>query len=216
MDWSLVLSLMTLHALTFLTIGPDNLLVVSKTTGQGFSYGMATILGIVCAGFIQVPLVVFGLKYVLDMNETVWAIIRCAGAAYLIYMGYGILKSTSERRISVNKIENEALFSSFFQGFATNLTNPKVLLILTVFLPQFVSIELGNVSFQLLALGLSMKINDLIWFTVTALVFLLAKQTVMLFLDRHNAGNLPKIFAGIAIVGVGLWMMNEAIISTKT
>lgn len=216
MDWNLVLSLMMLHALTFLTIGPDNLLVVSKTTGQGLKYGITTILGIVCAGIIQVPLVVFGLKYILGMNETIWIIIRSAGAAYIIHMGYRMLKSISERSTNISKSKNESLFSAFTQGLVTNLTNPKVLLILTVFLPQFVSIELRNVSYQLLVLGLSMKINDLIWFTVTALVFLSTKQAFMLFLDKHNAGNLPKAVAGITIIGVGLWMMAEAILSAET
>ncbi|MCK0097412.1 hypothetical protein MWU60_17680 [Yoonia sp. F2084L] len=47
--------------------------------------------------------------------------------------------------------------------------DPKVIVLLTSFLPQFVAVEMGNISTQTFVLGFLMYLNGLICFTNNAL-----------------------------------------------
>lgn len=214
MDWNLVLIMVGIHALIFLTPGPDSLIVVSRATSQGMRHAFAAILGVISAGVVLVPAIAFGLDFINTLSPAVWMIVRAAGALYLISIGYRMIsaeltkrRTGSPGRDEDSTVKDESLFAAYFQGLLTNLGNPKMIVLLTSFLPQFVSVELGHVSFQILVLGLVMYLNGLICFTVLAFsVFTVKEQIVKRFGSKELSfwgGNI----AGTTMLGVGTWML---------
>lgn len=214
-NWDLVGTMVGIHALSFLTLGPDNLLVIARTTGQSLKHGFGAIAGIALAGIVQVPAVAFGLDYIAQLSPNVWLIVRFAGALYLVYIGYKIVTSVKGKRDGSALDTSEPVYLAIVQGFVTNLTNPKAIMFLTAFLPQFVVVENGNVSVQLLILGVAMKLNGFICFTITALLALYMGRRIAKMLSRYGASNAPKLFSGVSIIGVGLWMLIEPIEITR-
>lgn len=112
-------------------------LTLSRGMTQGFRPAFHSVLGNVAAGFIQVPAVVLGLASVLQAFPTLFLAIKAAGGLYLGYLGIkAILRCARDADISLAARPGDAR-DAFWQGFMTNLLNPKVLLFMIAFLPQF-------------------------------------------------------------------------------
>src|SRR5262249_21475382 len=73
--------------------GPDTFLVIANTSAGGLRRGLATVLGIVSGGVVYVLLVAFGLVRLLLWSPAVFYTVKLAGAAYLLYLGWGALRS---------------------------------------------------------------------------------------------------------------------------
>lgn len=124
-----------------LTPGPDMALTLSRDMTQGFRPAFHSVLGNVAAGFIQVPAVVLGLASVL--HPTLFLAIKAAGGLYLGYLGIkAILRCARDTDVALAARPGEAR-DAFWQGFMTNLPNPKVLLFMIAFLPQFTTPDNG-------------------------------------------------------------------------
>jgi len=214
MDWNLVLLMVGIHALMFLTPGPDSIIVVSRATSQGMRHAFAAILGVISAGVILVPAIAFGLDFVNTLSPAIWMIVRAAGALYLIYIGYKMVcAELVKRNTEVQEaeeftvVEGEPLLAAYIQGLLTNLGNPKMIVLLTSFLPQFVAVELGNVSIQILVLGLFMYLNGLICFTAIALAAVTVKGQIVKYFGSRNLSFYGGSLAGTTMLGVGAWML---------
>ena len=144
-----------------LTPGPDMALTLSRGMTQGFRPAFLSVLGNVAAGFVQVPAVVLGLASVLQASPRLFLGVKAAGGLYLAYLGIkAILRCARDVEVSLAARPGDAR-DAFWQGFVTNLLNPKVLLFMIAFLPQFTSPEQGPVWSQMLVLGVTMKILSL-------------------------------------------------------
>lgn len=144
-----------------LTPGPDMALTLSRGMTQGFRPAFLSVLGNVAAGFVQVPAVVLGLASVLQASPRLFLGVKAAGGLYLAYLGIkAILRCARDAEVSLAARPGDAR-DAFWQGFVTNLLNPKVLLFMIAFLPQFTSPEQGPVWSQMLVLGITMKILSL-------------------------------------------------------
>jgi len=214
MDWNLVLLMVGIHALMFLTPGPDSIVVVSRALSQGLRHAFAAILGVVSAGLFFVPAIAFGLDFVNSLSPAIWMAIRAAGAAYLAYVGFKMLRAALQHRKladdpreATRQRTDEPLFGAFMQGLLTNLGNPKMLVLMTSFLPQFVAEDKGNISMQILVLGGFMYLNGLICFAAIALSAVALKKRVV---ERFGSGMLAfwgSLTAGGTMLCVGVWMM---------
>ena len=86
---------------------------------------------------------------------------KIVGAAYLVYVGISLLRSsghTSERAGAL-ELEPDKLPKVFLQGFLTNVLNPKVALFFLAFLPQFVDADAPNKPLAFLFLGAIFNLN---------------------------------------------------------
>lgn len=144
-----------------LTPGPDMALTLSRGMTQGFRPAFHSVLGNVAAGFIQVPAVVLGLASVLRAFPALFVGIKAAGGLYLGYLGIkAIIRCAQSAEVSLSARPGDAR-DAFWQGFMTNLLNPKVLLFMIAFLPQFTTPDNGPVWVQMLVLGITMKVLSL-------------------------------------------------------
>ncbi len=184
------------------TPGPDMMLILARGVGQGRKIAFLTVIGMVfVAGTVQVGLLVLGLASLLQAYPPALIALRWIGAAYLIWLGIRMIRSSLNKVASAKPLPGATAWSAVREGAINSLTNPKSLLFMFVFLPQFVDASAGPVWQQLLVLGSLQKIAGVFSLGFVAL----AAGTVGQWLSRW-----PKLlvwqrrFTGLVMVALGL------------
>lgn len=136
--------------------GPDMMMVIARGVGQGRRVALTCVAGISAASIVQIPALALGVATIFERSELAYTILRNLGAAYLIYLGIRFFLSSANANQPVQNSITSAR-AAFFQGFWGNLANPKSLVFLLAFLPQFVDPTRGNISTQLIVLGIIHK-----------------------------------------------------------
>ena len=152
LDPHLYLLFLTAAVLLTLAPGPDTMLVLGASLSNGARGGLLASAGIMTGLLVHIALAVVGVSALIAASPLAFDVHRWAGAAYLIWIGVPLLvRAWRERRAAPAPISARV----YWQGLATNVLNPKVVVFYVAFLPQFVSPELGHTTLQLLVLGLS-------------------------------------------------------------
>ena len=144
-------------AVAYLVPGPDMVLLLQTGAVQGRPQALATAIGLAMARAAHVALAALGLATLLRTAPMAFEIVRLAGAAYLVWLGVGILRAPSllpERMAGPAGGTARSYRAAIRRGLLTNLLNPKALLFCSVLLPQFVRPEFGGMAGQFLLLGL--------------------------------------------------------------
>jgi RhtB (resistance to homoserine/threonine) family protein len=120
--------------------GPDLLIVLRNALGAGRKAGLWTALGIAMAIYIHVFYSIAGIAVLISQSILLFNLIKYAGAAYLLWLGFKALKSkgwtiTPEAANDTNK----PAFKSFSQGFITNALNPKATLFFLALFTQVIT-----------------------------------------------------------------------------
>ena len=138
-----VMAFCVVAALLTIAPGPDTFLVIGNATAGGTRRGLVTVLGIVSGGFFYAALFAAGFVQVLLYSDTLFYAIKLAGACYLLYLGWGALRSaikpappSTQQPVAASP---KSLRSAYLQGLITNALNPKVGLFYLAFLPQFLA-----------------------------------------------------------------------------
>lgn len=145
--------------------GPDVLLIINKCLAQGKQAGLITVLGISMGLFVHIFAVTIGLSSLIVHSPLAFSSIKYLGAGYLFYLGVTAWRSAPPDFIQAELAEtkptkktphlHQSLHHLFWQGFITNVLNPKVILFFLAFLPQFVEPTLPySIHVQFLILGL--------------------------------------------------------------
>jgi threonine/homoserine/homoserine lactone efflux protein len=117
--------------------GPDMALVLRNTVRGGRGDGYRTVGGIAVGLVVWPTASALGVAAVLSASATVFTALKLAGAVYLVYLGVQSLRSL--RRGDAPEVVAKPSGSPFRQGLVTNLLNPKLAVLFTTLLPQFVS-----------------------------------------------------------------------------
>lgn len=140
-----------------LTPGPDMTFVAAVAGRAGWRCGFVASLGIAAGCVVHVTLAVTGISGVLAASESMFAILRLAGAGYLVYVAIGILRGAAPNGEEVRPA-SPSWAGVFRKGLMVNVLNPKVGLFFLAFLPQFVDSSRGT-GLQLLFLGLLFNLS---------------------------------------------------------
>ena len=96
MNYEILLGFVSAVAVLASTPGPDNIFVLMQSVVYGRKYGFATIAGLMTGCIIHTSLVAFGVSAIIQKNESIFLGIKIAGAAYLLFLAYKVLRSSSE------------------------------------------------------------------------------------------------------------------------
>src|SRR5512135_871442 len=170
--------------------GPDMAFMLARTVAQGRTAGAVAAIGINVGAYVHVLAAILGLSAILATSSVAFTIIKWIGACYLVWLGIQAL--TQSARIDVPKTSASGLRlrTIFWQGFLSDVLNPKVALFFLAFLPQFVTYGAGNEVKQLLLLGITgnvvaISINlVLVYFASAATARLRRNQRITLWLHR--------------------------------
>ena len=191
-----------------LTPGNDMLYVIARSSGQGTRAGVISALGIGAGCVIHIFAAVIGLSALIAQSATAFDIIKYLGAAYLVYLGVKSLLS-KKRSLKIDRdLKRVSYKQIFWQGFITNLLNPKVALFFLAFLPQFINIYKGNTSLQILFLGtwfdtVGTMVNILVAFLFGRIGSWLSKSPTFIYWQQR--------ITAIILIGIGI----KVALSTK-
>ena len=146
--------------------GPAVLYIVAQSIDRGRLAGFVSALGIAVGGLVHVTAAAIGLSSLLVSSATAFAVVKYAGAAYLIGLGlYTLLIRKEEPAATVPR--ERRLRRRFWQGVVVNVLNPKTALFFFAFLPQFVDPDKGSAALQIGILGLLFVglavLSDSVW-----------------------------------------------------
>ncbi|MGE4326361.1 MAG: LysE family translocator [Pseudodonghicola sp.] len=132
------------------TPGADMMFCLGQGLRSGRGAAVAASAGISVGGMVHVALAGLGLGAVVAAVPALFDVIRWVGVGYLLYLAWGAFRGGHAAR------SDRPAFSplrAFRAGLLVNLTNPKVILFVLAFVPQFVRPEAGSVLGQFLAFG---------------------------------------------------------------
>ena len=186
--------------------GPSVLFVLARAIAWGRKTSVLTVLGNVSGSFVLSTLVALGLGPVLQRFEIAYIAVQWGGGLYLIYLGIDAIR---QRAVHASDMTNQGPIGptplqSIRDGFWVGVLNPKAIVFFAAVLPQFVDINGGKVTTQLLFLGLTFCvlafISDSTWGLLagTARAWL-AKSNSRLELLR-TIGGVVMIILGVAIL----------------
>ncbi|OON59649.1 lysine transporter LysE [Massilia sp. KIM] len=176
--------------------GPDSLLIMTRSATQGWRAGSAAALGIGAGTFVHIFAAALGLSAVLSTSATAFTVVKLIGAAYILWMAVGLLRSKRREQTPAAAPALPALpyRKIFAQGFLTNVLNPKVALFFLAFVPQFIGADAPNKALAFIVLGCIFNINGMLYchllalFTAQASARLKLPAGASLWLNRATGG----------------------------
>jgi threonine/homoserine/homoserine lactone efflux protein len=196
--------LLFLGAATLLAIapGPGMLYVLARTLAGGRREGILSSLGTFLGGMVHVVAAATGLSLVLATSATAFALVKYAGAAYLVYLGVRMIVTAGIEE-EVSPSVEPARKSPFWQGVATEVLNPKTALFFLAFIPQFVNRQHGVLIWQFLILGsISVTLNTSCDLIVTLLAAPIgARLRASSVLRRRQ-----RTVTGVTLIGLGAYV----------
>jgi threonine/homoserine/homoserine lactone efflux protein len=133
------------------TPGQDMILVMSRSVAQGAAAGVVTAGGVSLGLVGHTVLATLGLGAVLRTSEWLFIALKLVGAAYLIHLGIGLLR-TKQSTLPIGPRAARSLRKLFVDGA---VSNPKIAVFYFAFLPQFVSPSAQYPTLTVLVLGLA-------------------------------------------------------------
>jgi RhtB (resistance to homoserine/threonine) family protein len=120
--------------------GPDMALVLRNGVAYGRHAAVATALGISAGLFVWALAAALGIAALLHASGMAFTLLKLAGAAYLVWLGVRALREAWRESggESPESRSQRRRTSPFREGLLTNLFNPKVALVYTTLIPQFV------------------------------------------------------------------------------
>ena len=196
-----VLSVFFLAALLLgIAPGPDNIFVLTQSAMSGRTAGLWVTLGLCTGLIVHTAAVAVGVAAIIATSALAFALLKYAGAAYLLYLAWqawnsGKAKITDGGETILNH------WALYRRGVIMNVMNPKVAIFFLAFLPQFIDPANGYIPLQISLLGMTFIAATLIVFGSVALGagslgnWLRRSPRVQTILNRTAA----LVFAGLAI-----------------
>jgi len=173
-----------------ITPGLDTALVLRAAAVEGPKRAGLAALGVACGCLLWGAATALGLAALLAASATAFSVLKWAGAAYLLWLGMGlILKPRARFELGAETARPAGGDGAWFrQGLLTNALNPKVGGFYVSFLPQFLplGVPAGPFIFLLAALHAAMGLG---WFAVLIaatrpVAAALRRRAVVRWLDR--------------------------------
>lgn len=172
--------------------GPNVALIVANSLGYGLRMGVMTVIGTTAGLALQLALVSVGMVALIEHAAVAMSWIRWLGVAYLVYLGIRTWRAPPEDLSHVH-----AAPAMFWRGCLFAATNPKTLVFLAAFLPQFIA---GGTALQVpvfAAVYLAVIfVGDTLWAVFASYARpLLAKYTRL----RNRVAGAFLVAAGIGL-----------------
>jgi threonine/homoserine/homoserine lactone efflux protein len=185
------------------TPGPDMALVTRNALFSGRRAALATTLGVSAGLLVWTVASALGVAAVVRASGVAFSVLKLAGAAYLVWLGVETLRAAGRSRAQGPLCRVDGA-RGFRQGLMSNLANPKIAVLFTSLLPQFVPAG-RPLLVPFLALGGLFVAMTTAWLLVYAIVAsrasgVLRRPAIRRALDR---------LTGAVLIGLGVRLATE-------
>jgi threonine/homoserine/homoserine lactone efflux protein len=181
------------------TPGPGVAALVARVIAWGLVGVAPFILGFVVGDLIWLTVAATGLALVARTFATLFSAIKVAGAAYLIYVAWGLARTRSSAEASAPPRPAPGAARAFFGALALTLGNPKVIVFFLSIMPLAVDLaQLTLARFALLAL------ISVVILSVTLSAYALAANQARAWMRSSRAMGIARKTAAGLMAGVAL------------
>jgi threonine/homoserine/homoserine lactone efflux protein len=194
-----------------ITPGLDTMLVVRTATIGGRKQALAASFGICLGLLIWGICTSVGLGALLNASRFACNVLRIAGACYLIFLGYQLIRRPEAAFSDAGKLGPSSIENSdscddpwqwFGRGLFTNFLYPKVGLFYVTFLPLFIPAGSNVVGFSMLLASIH-ALEGIVWFSV----LVAAVRPFSVWLRKKEAVNKLDYIMGTVFVGFGVKLL---------
>jgi threonine/homoserine/homoserine lactone efflux protein len=165
--------------------GMDMAFVLGSALAGGRRVGLAAVGGLVAGGACHVVIAATGIAAVLALLPAAFNALLLGGAAYVAWLGVGLLRSSGALDVDAPELVRTPL-GAFGRAALTNLLNPKAYVFMFSVFPQFLRPARGPLAVQAAVLGLIIAITQAAVYGTVALLAAGVRGS----LQRHPRANL--------------------------
>lgn len=198
MTLELYLAYIAASVLIVIVPGPTVTVIVANSLAHGARAGLLNVAGTQLGLALMIGVLLVGLTSIIETMGWWFDWLRLAGAAYLIWIGYKLIRSSGT--IDAGDSAPTPRGGFFLQGFLVILSNPKALLFFGAFIPQFVDPSRDYVL-QVILLGATFMAVA----TVLDATYAVLSGGAGAFLTRQRVRLVSRI-SGAFLIGGGVWL----------
>jgi len=198
MPLELYLAYVLACAVITLIPGPTVTVIIANSLAHGTRAGLLNVAGTQLGLGLMMAILVVGLSSVIAAMGWLFDWLRWAGAIYLVWLGYKLLRSPESLNQPGTATAPPGGF--FLQGFLVLMANPKALLWFGAFIPQFVDPK-GNYVAQIVLLGLTAMAVAL----VSDGAYAVLTGRAGAFLSKTRVKMISRLSGGF-LIGGGIWL----------
>jgi len=182
--------------------GPTATLIVANALRHGTRAGLKNVAGTQAGLAVMIAVAGIGLTSVIAMAGEWFDLLRYAGAAYLIYLGWKMWQAPAFDLLGneAGPITKGPRGGFLLQGALVALSNPKMLLFFGAFFPQFID-PARPYGPQIALMG----VTSMIVAALSDGTYALLAGTLGCALSRKRLRTLTKA-SGACLIGGGLWL----------
>ena len=184
--WLEFLTIASVHLLAVASPGPDFAIVLKHSINFGRRAAIITSIGIGAGILIHVSYSILGIGILIKTTPVLFQIFSYIAAAYLLYLGWGAIRSPALGYLNSVEVEKTVHIISdnkaFLVGFLTNGLNPKATLFFLSVFAVTISSDTPNVI--KLVYGVYLAAATGIWFCVLSLF--LSFKKVRLYIGKKG------------------------------
>ena len=182
--------------------GPAIIYMTAQTLAHGSREGLKAALGVHLGCYVHIAAATIGLAALLEQAPSVYAVMKLAGAAFLVWLGVTMFLGWREHGSETADLKPGVLRDSII----VEILNPKTALFFVTFLPQFVDPAAAMpVWAQFLVLG---TVVNIIFSMADVSAVGLASLTLGRF-ARGNRGKLVPRTCGSLLIALGVILVQR-------
>lgn len=210
MELPAYLTFVVISAAQVATPGPSTLFIVNNAIAHGWRRALAALSGDLAAIALLATLSVVGLGALLETYPSALLVLRLAGAAYIIWLGWSFFRPAPPQSDATGTISahRQGGLMLWLNSFGIGISNPKAVLFFAALFPQFLPAESSPVVLALLvSTFLAVK------FIVLGGYALGARHLVRLLRKPEHARR-GRFLTGIIFLIFGALMIGSALTAT--
>ena len=200
-DWNILFAFLVTTSIFAFISGPAMLYVAARTIAAGRKAGMMAVLGVHLGSYAHIVAAATGLSVLFHAVPVVYALVKLAGAIYLIWLGISLFRAKAAGAGDLQAETPRSARKAFAESIVVEVLNPKTAIFFLAFLPQFIDSAASlPVWVQFVVLGLAVSVI----FTIADVFAVALAGLVMARLNRSTtAQKLAQRAGGTILVGLG-------------
>ena len=203
MDFQQVMSLVVVLVVLAALPSASVLLVIARSTANGFRHGVAVSSGIVCADLLFATLALVGMSVVAELLGELFVFVKYVGGLYLMWFGWFLIRRGPAEADPI--ASSSSVLGDFVAGFLLTLGDAKAIFFYASLFPAFV--DLGHATIGQFA---AVLLLTAIAVGVPKLAYAKLASSAVLFSSFSRYRVRIRQVAGIGVLGTGALVIVKA------